>query len=99
MERRLAAILAADVVGYSRLMGEDESLSRPASFAVGVQLILTMLPQRGPDFIQNAIFSRDVSYLASTCATAASGQGSSPAEMGRIVAALSHGRLRAVPPG
>ncbi len=25
IERRLAAILAADVVGYSRLMGEDES--------------------------------------------------------------------------
>ncbi len=24
MERRLAAILAADVVGYTRLMGEDE---------------------------------------------------------------------------
>ncbi len=24
LERRLAAILAADVVGYSRLMGEDE---------------------------------------------------------------------------
>ncbi len=24
MERRLAAILAADVMGYSRLMGEDE---------------------------------------------------------------------------
>ncbi len=24
-ERRLAAILAADVVGYSRLMGEDET--------------------------------------------------------------------------
>jgi class 3 adenylate cyclase len=24
MERRLAAIVAADVVGYSRLMGEDE---------------------------------------------------------------------------
>ncbi len=24
MERRLAAILATDVVGYSRLMGEDE---------------------------------------------------------------------------
>src|SRR6185436_16478902 len=30
MERRLSAILAADVVGYSRLMGEDEvgTLSR-----------------------------------------------------------------------
>ena len=25
MERKLAAILAADVVGYSRLMGEDEA--------------------------------------------------------------------------
>ncbi len=25
VERRLAAILAADVVGYSRLMGEDEA--------------------------------------------------------------------------
>ncbi len=25
MERRLAAILAADVVGYSRLIGEDEA--------------------------------------------------------------------------
>jgi class 3 adenylate cyclase len=25
LERRLAAILAADVVGFSRLMGEDES--------------------------------------------------------------------------
>jgi class 3 adenylate cyclase len=25
VERRLAAILAADVAGYSRLMGEDES--------------------------------------------------------------------------
>ncbi len=25
MERRLAAILAADVVGYSRLMGKDEA--------------------------------------------------------------------------
>ena len=25
MERRLAAILAADVVGYSKLMGEDEA--------------------------------------------------------------------------
>ncbi len=29
-QRRLAAILAADVVGYSRLMGEDEA----SAFAV-----------------------------------------------------------------
>jgi class 3 adenylate cyclase len=28
VQRRLAAILAADVVGYSRLMGEDEEGTR-----------------------------------------------------------------------
>jgi adenylate cyclase len=28
VERRLAAILAADVVGYSRLMGTDEAGTR-----------------------------------------------------------------------
>jgi hypothetical protein len=33
-QRRLAAVLAADVVGYSQLMGEDESgtLTAPSSF-------------------------------------------------------------------
>ncbi len=30
MERRLAAILAADVVGYSRLMGEDAAANLDA---------------------------------------------------------------------
>ena len=30
MERRVAAILAADVVDYSRLMGEDETGTLPA---------------------------------------------------------------------
>jgi adenylate cyclase len=30
-QRKLAAILAADVVGYSRLMGRDESSTRRAS--------------------------------------------------------------------
>jgi adenylate cyclase len=29
VERRLAAILAADVAGYSRLMGEDEEGVQP----------------------------------------------------------------------
>ena len=29
MERRLAAILAADVAGYSRLMGADEEATSP----------------------------------------------------------------------
>lgn len=34
-ERRLAAILAADVVGYSRLMGEDEAGTLAALKAAG----------------------------------------------------------------
>ena len=29
MNRRLAAILAADIAGYSRLMGEDEAATVP----------------------------------------------------------------------
>ena len=39
MERRLAAILAADVVGYSRLMGEDEAGTLAALKAHRVELI------------------------------------------------------------
>ena len=40
MERRLAAILAADVVGYSRLMGEDEEGTLRALKALRKELIL-----------------------------------------------------------
>ncbi len=39
MERRLAAILAADVVGYSRLMGEDEAGTLSALKAHRAELI------------------------------------------------------------
>ena len=39
MERRLAAILAADVVGYSRLMGEDEAGTHEALMAHRQELI------------------------------------------------------------
>jgi len=39
MERRLAAILAADVVGYSRLMGEDEAGTLASLKEHQVQLI------------------------------------------------------------
>jgi adenylate cyclase len=39
MERRLAAILAADVVGYSRLMGEDEAGTLAAITAHRKELI------------------------------------------------------------
>jgi len=33
--RRLAAILAADVAGYSRLMGADEGSTRPPALVDG----------------------------------------------------------------
>ncbi|QIG46566.1 adenylate/guanylate cyclase domain-containing protein [Nordella sp. HKS 07] len=39
MERKLAAILAADVVGYSRLMGQDEAGTLQALKAVRAELI------------------------------------------------------------
>ncbi len=39
MERRLAAILAADVVGYSRLMGQDEAATLAALKAHRADLI------------------------------------------------------------
>jgi TolB-like protein/Flp pilus assembly protein TadD len=39
MERRLAAILAADLVGYSRLMGQDETGTVAALKAVRAELI------------------------------------------------------------
>jgi adenylate cyclase len=39
MERRLAAILSADVVGYSRLMGEDEAGTLDALKAIRKELV------------------------------------------------------------
>ncbi|NIR59998.1 MAG: adenylate/guanylate cyclase domain-containing protein, partial [Gammaproteobacteria bacterium] len=39
MQRRLAAILAADVAGYSRLMGEDEVATRQRLTALQAELI------------------------------------------------------------
>src|SRR5437667_4849337 len=39
MERRLTAILAADVVGYSRLMGEDETSTLAALKTLRAELI------------------------------------------------------------
>ena len=39
MERRLSAIMAADVVGYSRLMGEDEAATLVALKAHREELI------------------------------------------------------------
>jgi hypothetical protein len=55
--RCLAAILAVDVVGYSRLMGEDEtgkgragSLSRPQEGRTWVQLFARLIAGDGDAF-------------------------------------------------
>ncbi len=45
MERRLTAILAADVVGYSRLMGNDEAGTLAALKAVQTELIAGKIAQ------------------------------------------------------
>ena len=45
VERRLAAILAADVVGYSRLMGEDEAGTLARLNAVRKELIEPLLAE------------------------------------------------------
>ncbi len=47
VERRLAAILAADVVGYSRLMGEDEARTLAALKAHRKELIDPKAAQYG----------------------------------------------------
>ena len=44
MERRLAAILAADVVGYSRLMGADEAATLAALKAHRGELVEARSP-------------------------------------------------------
>ena len=45
MERKLAAILAADVVGYSKLMGADEGGTLAALRAVRADLISPQVEQ------------------------------------------------------
>ena len=48
--RRLAAILAADVVGYSRLMGEDEAGTARAMRAAKAKAALARLIKAMPRF-------------------------------------------------
>ena len=47
VQRRLAAILAADVAGYSRLMGEDEEGTLAALTAHRVELIEPAIAEHG----------------------------------------------------
>ncbi len=47
MERRLAAILAADVVGYSRLMGQDEAGTLARLEGLKAEILGDCLGRRG----------------------------------------------------
>jgi len=47
LERRLAAILAADVVGYSRLMGADEAGTLERLMALRKELVQPKISERG----------------------------------------------------
>jgi adenylate cyclase len=47
MERRLAAIVATDIVGYSRLMGEDEPGTLSAIFSLRRDVIDPAIAARG----------------------------------------------------
>jgi adenylate cyclase len=47
LERRLAAILAADVVGYSRLMGADEAGTLARLKALRRELVQPKIAERG----------------------------------------------------
>ena len=49
VERKLAAILAADVVGYSRLMGEDEAGTLARLKAHRAELIEPTIADHGPN--------------------------------------------------
>jgi adenylate cyclase len=50
--RRLAAILAADVAGYSRLIGADESGTLRRLKAIRDELVGPTLQERPPDLTQ-----------------------------------------------
>jgi len=47
MQRRLAAIVAADVAGYSRLIGQDEEGTLTAMRALRSEVIDPLLAQHG----------------------------------------------------
>ena len=53
-ERRLAAILAADVVGYSRLMGADELGTLRALKALHADLLTPMIEEHRGRVVKTA---------------------------------------------
>ena len=53
MERRLAAILAADVVGYSKLMGQDETSTLAALRELRRELLVPTLEEYRGNLIKS----------------------------------------------
>lgn len=53
MEHRLAAILAADVVAYSKLMGEDQSATLDALRQFRSELLAPTTAQHGSDIVKS----------------------------------------------
>ncbi len=66
VQRRLAAILAADVAGYSRLMGEDEEATLAALTGHRVELIEPCLTEHGGRMVKTVV---SASVSASISAT------------------------------
>ncbi len=64
MERRLAALLAADVVGYSRLMGADEAGTLAALMAHGAEFVDPEIAARGGRIVNSRYFVRFESFIA-----------------------------------
>ncbi|MEE9588203.1 MAG: hypothetical protein V3V97_09300 [Hyphomicrobiaceae bacterium] len=54
MERRLTTILAADIVGYCRLMGEDEAGTHTALKSLRRELVKPKASQYGRHTSQSA---------------------------------------------
>jgi adenylate cyclase len=64
-QRRLEAILAADVVGYSRLMGQDESGILAALKALRVELIIQKLRSMAAAFSRQQAMACLLNFQAS----------------------------------
>ena len=58
-ERKLAAILSADVVGYSRLMAEDETVRRLAAYRTEIKNLVGE-PLSSRDWGHDAAYSLDL---------------------------------------
>jgi class 3 adenylate cyclase len=82
IERRLAAILAADVVGYSRLIGEDEEGTLAALRTMRREIIASTIAEHPGRIVKTpgdgllAEFQSVIECVALRCRVAGGGAGS-----------------------